>query len=86
MVYTWFKIFNTTEFDALGLVSKNYQVVLEGIGLRDILVTKGSNYGITYEGIFLPYDLNDQNPFYFEDHAICLNTDGYMYLGIGEEE
>ena len=85
MTYTWYKIFNKDEFDALDLVSKTYSVILDGIGLRDILVTKGFGYGITYEGIFLSLEINSQNPFYFEDHAICLNTEGDVYLGIGEE-
>jgi hypothetical protein len=30
--YTWFKIFNKTEFEATGLVSRSYRVFLNGVG------------------------------------------------------
>jgi hypothetical protein len=38
--YTWFKIFNKTEFEATGLVSRSYRVFLNGVGERTILATK----------------------------------------------
>jgi hypothetical protein len=87
MTYNWFLIFNTADFDALGLISKTYTLNLEGVGEKDILVTKGISYGITYEGIFLSLSLNDENPFEFEDHAIFLDvaTDN-VYLGIAIDE
>ena len=87
MQYNWFKIFNTAEFDALGLVSKTYTFILDGVGQKDIFVTKGVNYGITYEGVFLSLQLNDLNPFPFDGHAIYLDeaTDD-VYLGIEVDE
>lgn len=86
MQYTWFKIFNTTEFAALGLVSKTYTLDLEGVGQKDVFVTKGVNYGITYEDIFLPLELNAKNPFAFEGHAIYVDADDNVYLGIAVDE
>lgn len=82
MIYTWFKIFKKTEFDALDLVSKTYTFNLEGIGQKDVLVTKGVGYGITYEGVFLSLNLNDLNPFEFDGHAIYIDGDDNVYLGI----
>lgn len=82
MIYNWFKIFNKTEFDALDLVSKTYTLILEGIGQKDILVTKGVGYGITYEGVFLSLNMNDLNPFEFDGHAIYIDADENVYLGI----
>lgn len=82
MVYTWFKIFNITEFDALDLVSKTYTFILEGIGQKDVLVTKGITYGITYEGVFLSLNMIDRNPFEFEGYAIYVDADDNVYLGI----
>lgn len=82
MIYRWFKIFNTNEFDALNLVSKTYTFVLEGIGLKSVLVTKGMGYGITYDGVFLSLNLNDLNPFEFDGHAIYVDADDNVYLGI----
>ena len=86
MIYTWFKIFNTIEFDALDLVSKTYTLVLDGVGQKDILVTKGVGYGITYEGVFLSLLLNDINPFEFEGLAIYVDVDSNVFLGIEQDE
>lgn len=82
MAYTAYKIFNKDEFDALGLCSKTYTFNLEGIGQKDILVTKGNLYGITYEGVFLLLDLNDKNPFEFEGFAIYKDENNDVHLGI----
>lgn len=81
-MYTWFKIFNKNEFDALGLVSKTYTLFLEGVGQKNILVTKSEGYGMVYEGIFLPLEMNGENPFAFEGHAIYKTVAGNVYLGI----
>lgn len=80
-MFKWFKIFNATEFDALDLISKTYTVNLEGIGQRDILVTKGTNYGLTYEGIFLSVQMNEQNPFKFDGHAVYIDDANDVWLG-----
>ncbi len=86
-MFNWFKIFNRTEFDALGLVSKTYTLELEDIGIKNILVTKGITHGLTYEGVFLSLLLNDLNPFEFEGYAIYLNTEtNDVYLGIAIPE
>ena len=82
MIYKWFKIFNTAEFDALDLVSKTYTFILEGVGQKDILVTKGVTYGMTYDGVFLSLNMIDQNPFEFDGHAIFIDGDDNVYLGI----
>jgi hypothetical protein len=82
MTYTWFYVFNTDEFDALGLVSKVYKLILEGRGRTDVLVTKGETFGITYnEEIFLPLNLNSKNPFEFEDMAIYSDADNNVFMG-----
>ena len=82
MIYTWFKIFNITEFDALNLISKTYTFILDGVGQKDILVTKGVTYGMTYEGVFLSLNMIDRNPFEFEGYAIYVDADQNVYLGI----
>lgn len=81
-MYTWFKIFNTADLDDAGLVSKTITVILEGVGQKDILVTKGVGYGITYEGVFLSVGLNDKNPFEFEGFAAYKSDADDVYLGI----
>lgn len=74
MTYSWFVIFNTVEFEALGLVSKTYSLNLQNLGIKDFLVTLGNNYGITYNDVFLSLNLNDNNPFEFDGYAIYFDT------------
>lgn len=82
-MYNWFKIFNKTEFLALGLTSKTYTIFLNGIGQKDILVTNGISIGILYEEVFLSLNLNDKNPFEFDNHAIFVDDDTQdVYLGV----
>lgn len=85
MQYTWFKIFNRTEFNALGLVSRTYTLNLDGVGEKDILVTKGLALGMLYEGVFLSLELNDKNPFEFDDHAIYVDENDDVFLGVPVE-
>ena len=86
MTFNWFKLFNLEDFNELGLVSKVYQVILEGIGQRDILVTKGNLVSIVYEDVFLPIQFEDANPFTREGddatYAVYKDSNGYIHLGI----
>ncbi len=83
MIYNWFKIFNKTAFEATGLVSKTYSLMLEGVGQKDILVTKGNLIGMTVDGVFLGLEMGDHNPFEFDVFAIYLDDlTGDVYLGI----
>lgn len=83
MIYNWFKIFNKTAFEATGLVSKTYSLMLEGVGQKDILVTKGNLIGMTVDDVFLGLEMGDHNPFEFDGFAIYLDDlTGDVYLGI----
>lgn len=82
MDYTWFLIFNLAEFIATDLGSKTYTLNLDGVGEKDILVTSGNLVSITYEGIVLSINLNTKNPFEFEDHAVYVDDNDDVYLGI----
>lgn len=86
MIYTWFRIFNLQEFLDADLPSKTYTLNLQGIGKKEILVTHGNGVGITYDSVFLLLELNERNPFEFEDRAVYLdkNTND-VYLGIAVE-
>lgn len=82
MIYNWFKIFNLSEFNSLNLISKTYTLILQDIGEKDILVTKGNRTSILYDGVYLSLDLNLRNPFKFESHAIYKDLSNNIYLGI----
>lgn len=81
MIFDWYKIFNLTDFMATNLVSRNYQVILGGIGLEDILITRGNLVSALFDGVLLSLDLNDKNPFYFEDRAIYLDNNNDVWVG-----
>ena len=82
MIYNWYRIFNKLEFEDLGLVSRTYELNLEDIGNKEILVTKGNYISMTYEGNHLVLNLNSMNPFEFENHAIYIDSDNEVFLGI----
>jgi hypothetical protein len=87
MIYDWYYIFNADAFSATGLVQRSYLLELDGIGKKEILVTKGNFTGITYEGVFLPLRLNEEmNPFEFEGFAIYIDdATRNVFLGIVQE-
>lgn len=86
MIYTWFKIFNLPEFEDLELVSKIYTLELEGLGEKEFLVTKGNLVSITYEDVLISLELNDENPFEFEDFAIYIDDNDDVFFGILVDE
>mgnify|MGYP006921309590 CR=1 FL=1 len=86
-IYKWFKIFNYDEFQALGLVSRTYTKELVDIGIKTFLVTQGNLVSITYEGVFLPIELNDKNPFEFEGFAVYRDPESSdVYFGFLQPE
>lgn len=82
MIFKWWYIFNTNEFTALDLVSRNYLLDLDGLGLVNVLVTQGVGLGITYDGTFLPLELNGKNPFSIDGRAVFVRENGDVFLGI----
>ena len=83
MNYTWYFIFERSEFEADGLVSRTYVLNLDGIGQKNVLVTQGELLGITYEGVFVALGLNEKNPFEMDGFAIFEDDRG-VWLGIAE--
>lgn len=82
MTYDWYLIFNKAEFEALELPSKEYTLNLEDIGEKTILVTQGNFVSILYESVFLPLEMNTKNPFEFDGHAIYVDDNDDVYLGV----
>lgn len=86
MIYDWYKIFNKDEFEALNLVSKNYQLELQDRSLKNILVTKGITLGVFVDDIFLSLELNNKEPFEFEGMAIDIDANNDVYIGYAVED
>lgn len=81
MIYRWFFIFNLDEFEAASLVSRTYDLILDGRGQAEFLVTKGNGVGITHDGIFLLLDLNEKSPFEFDGRAIYVDENQNVWFG-----
>lgn len=86
MTFDWYKVINRGEFEATGLVSREVQVILDGIGLRTVLVTSGNFYSIVYEGVMLSIGVTEANPFVFEGYAVYLDANDDIWLGIEVDE
>lgn len=84
--YDWYLIFNRQEFSALDLISKTYTHNLSGRGVQSFLVTRGNTIAITYDGAFLPIELNGKNPYESEGYAIFLDSDENVWLGFEVNE
>ncbi len=84
MIFDWYKVINKPEFEATGLVSRELEVVLQGVGAKKILVTIGNYFSITIDDVMLSIGIGlpDANPFVFEDRAIYLDDDGDVWYGV----
>lgn len=86
MSYNWYKVFNKTEFEALGLVSAEYSFIFKNVGLKSVLVTQGNYLAVKFDDVFLTLNLNDKNPFEFENRAIYLDENDDVWVGIAVED
>lgn len=82
MEYDWFNIFNLTDFNSTGLISRTYSFFLGTLGLKAILVTKGNVVSMLYDGVFLPIQLNSLNPYKIDDRAVFIDENNDVWLGI----
>jgi len=84
MTFDWYKIINKTEFEATGLVSRELEVILEGVGAKDVLVTVGNYFSITIDDVMLSINIgiDGVNPFVFEDRAVYLDSANDVWYGI----
>lgn len=80
-MYNWYNIANLTAFLALDIVSQELTLELEGLGQKEILITKGNAVNVLYEGVFLTCQFNDSNPFVFDGMACFIDVDQNLWLG-----
>ena len=89
MTFDWFKvcsIFDLSEDAEQQLVSKTYDLNLEGYGQYSILVTRGVGVGVVFDDVFLLVQLNEDNPFVFEDRAVYYDEDSNIWVGFKNED
>lgn len=82
MTIDWYKIVNKEEFEATGLVSRELDLVLPGIGLKTFLITVGNFFSLTVDDVMLSVGVTSDNPFMFQDRAIALDENGDVWWGI----
>lgn len=82
MQFKWFKIINKTEFEATGLVSRELDLIFDGIGAKTVLVTIGNYFSITIDDVMLSIGMKEENPFIFEERAIYIDANQDVYWGI----
>lgn len=82
MMFDWYKVINRAEFIATGLVSRELEVVLEGVGSKTILVAIGNAFSITVDDVFLAIGVTTENPFVFSDRAIYIDANDDVWYGI----
>lgn len=83
--YDWYLIINRAEFLATGLISRELEMTLEGVGNTTFLVTAGNVLSITEGEVMLSVGAAGDNPFYFQDRAIFLDENENVYWGVIKE-
>jgi hypothetical protein len=84
-MFEWYFLANKADFEATGLTSFEAKVVLNGIGEKTVLFTKGNLISIYYDTYFLPIGLNGANPFRYGNYAVFLDQSDDIWLGVYSE-
>lgn len=82
MIFDWYNLFSLPEFLATGLVSQKVTVFLEGVGLSEILITRGNLVSIQYDDAFLPIEFEGDNPYVRDSYAVYKDANQDIWLGI----
>lgn len=80
--FSWYQLFNKTEFEATGLVSATSTIVFKDVGVKTVLITKANSLGVTIDDVFLPLEMNQKNPFRIGERAIWLDEADNVWWGI----
>lgn len=79
--YDWYKLFNRTEFEALGVPSRQYTMEFQDRGLKTFMATKGIGVSVLIDDVFLMADLNNKNPFVFDSMVISTDSENNIWVG-----
>lgn len=84
-MFTWYCLFNNDEFLATGYISFMSSFLINGFQEKTFLICRGVTTSVLYEDHYLVVGLNGRNPFRFNDHAIFLDDNNDVWLGIYSE-
>ncbi len=82
----WYRLVNRTEFLNTNLPSYEAKVNLEDIGETTIMITKGVGVSIFFQDAFLPVQMNARNPFRIGLHAVYVDQNDDLWLGVIVED
>lgn len=82
MAFNWYRLFNHDEFLEQDVPSIEVDVVLQGLGQKSVLITRGVNTSILFEDTFLTIGLNDKNPFRYGEYAVLKDDNEDVWLGV----
>jgi hypothetical protein len=82
ITYDWYKIFSLTDFLNEEITSREMIVLLESIGRTTVLISRGNLVSITYNGVFLPVNFLENNPYIDSGLASYVDDDNNVWLGI----
>jgi len=85
-MFDWYNLFNKQDFLDTNLISRTLDVFLEGVGQKQILITRGNELGVVYDDVFLIVGFNSKNPFEFEDRAIYTDANDDVWIGLAVDE
>lgn len=85
-MFNWYRLFNQQEFLDLDLVSVEFDVALEGLGTKNVMIAKGIDVSIFVDGTFLTIGLNGKNPFRYKEYAVFLDDNEDVWLGVYRDD
>lgn len=85
-MFNWYQVFNRQAFLDTDLVSREFDLFIEGVGQKTVLVTRGVGVSMLYDGAFMMIGLNDKNPFRIGEYAAFVDEVDDVWLGIYNED
>lgn len=86
MIFAWYRVFELSDFDNFGTESGVWSIQIPDRGTIDGEVYNGRFVGLVYNGLYLPFGLNQTEPFIQTKHTtgevFAIDVfNGGVYLG-----
>ncbi len=81
MILNWFKVFNLDDFEDTELVRHTETFALKDIGDVDVSILDGNLTSVVFDDVILSVNLNEKNPFVFEEHGVYLDENNDIWIG-----
>ncbi len=81
----WYKIANLDYIEESDLPSRDLTLFLGTLGEKVVTLTRGNMTSILFDDIFLSINLNEKNPFIFENYSVWVDDADDIWLGLLNE-